>query len=66
MLFNLKPVVSHGLVTERHGPSVHHGRVESMSRPDTRPSTDGTLIRADEGPKVLASPPIAFISQANF
>ena len=28
-------------------------------------STDGTLIRAEEGPKVLASPPTAYIAQAN-
>ena len=26
---------------------------------------DGTLIRAEEGPKVLASPPTAYIAQAN-
>ena len=29
-------------------------------------TTDGTLIRAEEGPKVLASPPTAYIVQANF
>ena len=28
--------------------------------------TDGTLIRAEEGPKVLASPPTAYMAQANF
>ena len=28
--------------------------------------TDGTLIRAEEGPKVLASPPTAYMVQANF
>ena len=26
--------------------------------------TDGTLIRAEEGPKVLASPPTAYMAQA--
>ena len=26
-------------------------------------STDGTLIRAEEGPKVLASPPTAYMAQ---
>ena len=29
-------------------------------------STDGTLIRAEEGPKVLASPPTAYMAQAFF
>ena len=29
-------------------------------------STDGTLIRAEEGPKVLASPPRAYMAQAFF
>ena len=29
-------------------------------------TTDGTLIRAEEGPKVLASPPTAYIAQAMF
>ena len=29
-------------------------------------TTDGTLIRAEEGPKVLASPPTAYMAQANF
>ena len=28
------------------------------------PYTDGTLIRAEEGPKVLASPPTAQMAQA--
>ena len=28
------------------------------------PFTDGTLIRAEEGPKVLASPPTAYMAQA--
>ena len=28
--------------------------------------TDGTLIRAEEGPKVLASPPRAYMAQAFF
>ena len=28
-------------------------------------STDGTLIRAEEEPKVLASPPTAFMAEAN-
>ena len=28
--------------------------------------TAGTLIRAEEGPKVLASPPTAYVAQANF
>ena len=28
--------------------------------------TDGTLIRAEEGPKVLASPPTAHMAQAFF
>ena len=29
-------------------------------------TTDGTLIRAQEGPKVLASPPRAYMAQAFF
>ena len=28
--------------------------------------TDRTLIRAEEGSKVLASPPTAYVAQANF
>ena len=28
--------------------------------------TDRTLIRAEEGPKVLAPPPTAYMAQANF
>ena len=29
-------------------------------------TTDRTLIRAEEGPKVLAPPPTAYMAQANF
>ena len=46
--------------------------VRKTVRPSLRPLcfhlrvaiTDGTLIRAEEGPKVLASPPTAFMAQA--
>ena len=42
----------------RRGQKPHFGPAHSI--------TDGTLIRAEEGPKVLASPPTAYMAQTFF
>ena len=40
--------------------------IDTLSIDEFHLSTDGSLIRAGEGPKVLAPPLIVYMAQANF